>query len=69
MSLLLVLFQNERDLPAKGRVDMLQTLGYVLMYGRFADAKDCGGLSDGVFCFDDIFGKSDRPIPCVSFQK
>ena len=42
---------------------------YARMYGRFANAEDERGFTDGVFGFDDIFSEADSPIPCVFFQK
>jgi hypothetical protein len=69
VSFLLVLLQNPSDLSVKRGIYALQTLGYVFMYGGFADAEDDRGFADGVFGFDDIFSEADSPIPCVFFQK
>ena len=45
----LVFHQQRVHLSAERRVEPLQTAGYILMNGGFADSKGSGGGSDGNF--------------------
>lgn len=54
MALLLVDIQHTPNRPRHGRVDLLETVGTVLMYRRLTDPEFLCRLPHGCFCFYDI---------------
>ena len=54
MALLLVDIQHTPNRPRHGRVDLLETVGTVLMHRRLTDPEFLRRLPHGCFCFYDI---------------
>lgn len=57
MTLCLVHLQNATDTAVKLRVDILQTVGHVFMYGRFRYMKLLGGGANRRVVFNNILTK------------
>ena len=68
MALGFVHLQHVADTAVKLRIDILQTVGYVLMYSRFGYMKLLGGGPDRRVVFNNVFAKFDGPFFNGSFH-
>lgn len=68
MALGLVHLQNVADAAVKLGIDVLQTVGHILMYGRFGYMKLLGGGANRRVVFDNILTEFDGSFFNGSFH-